>query len=45
VLLFLLGGDLSVLLVENAQGMGSDLGVKDGLVVFADNVDAKFLIK
>lgn len=44
VLLFRLGGGLGVLLIENAENTGSNLVVDDGLVVFADNVNAKLLI-
>jgi len=40
-----MGSGLSVLLVEDTENTGSDLVVDDGLVVFADNVDAKFLIR
>ena len=39
-----MGGSLGVLLIEDTENMGSDLVVDDGLVVFADNVDAEFLI-
>ena len=40
-----MGSGLSVLLVEDAKDTGSDLVVDDGLVIFADNVDAELLIK
>ena len=40
-----MGGGLSVLLVEDAEDTGSDLVVDDGLVVFANDVDAELLIK
>jgi hypothetical protein len=36
-----MGGGLSVLLVEDTEDTGSDLVVDDGLVIFADNVDAE----
>jgi len=39
-----MGGGLSVLLVEDAENACSDLMVDDGLVVFADDVDAELLI-
>ena len=39
-----MGGGLSVLLVEDTEDTGSDLVVNDGFIVFADNVDAKFLV-
>jgi len=37
-----MGSGLSAVLVEDT---GSDLVVDDGFVVFADNVDAKFLVE
>ena len=45
MLLLRLGGGLSVLFVEDAENARSDFMMDDGLVVFADNVDAKFLIE
>jgi len=40
-----MGDSLSILLVEDTEDMGSNIVVDGGLVVFADNVDAKLLIK
>jgi hypothetical protein len=45
LLLLRMGGSLSFLLVEDAEDTSSNLVVDDGLVVFADNVDAELLIK
>jgi hypothetical protein len=45
LLLFRLGSGLSVLLIENAEDTSSDLVVDDSLVIFANDVDAKLLIK
>ena len=45
LLLFRMGGGLGVLLVENAEDAGGNLVVDDGLVVFADDIDAELLIK
>ena len=39
-----MGSGLSVLLVEDAENTGNDLAVDDGLVVFANDFDAEFLI-
>ena len=44
LLLFRMGGSLGVLLVEYTEDTGSNLVVDDSFVVFADNVNAKFLI-
>ena len=40
-----MGSGLSAVLVEDTEDTGSDLVVDDGFVVFADNVDAKFLVE
>jgi len=40
-----MGSGLSVLLVEDTENTGSDFVVDDGFVVFADDVDAKFLVE
>lgn len=45
LLLFRMGGGLSILLVEDTEDTGSDLVVDNSFVVFADDVDAKFLIE
>ena len=44
MLLLCLGGCPNVLFVEDEKNTCSDF-MMDGLVVFADNVDAKFLIE
>ena len=45
LLLFRMGGGLGILLVEDTKDTGSDLVVDDSFVIFADNVDAKFLVE
>ena len=40
-----MGSDLSILLVEDTEDTGSDHVVDDGLVVSANDVNTKLLIK
>ena len=39
-----MGGSLGILFIEDTENTGSNLVVDDGLVVFADNINAEFLI-
>ena len=44
LLLLRMGRSLGFLLIEDTEDTGGDLVVDDGLVIFADNVNAKLLI-
>ena len=44
LLLLRIGGNWSILFVEDAESTHSDFMMDDSLAAFADTVDAKFLI-